>query len=90
MKLDSLVATTGMVWLAVLLVAILSGVSAKPLDEAAGYHTSRKLSSSHREWFRARPARTVPDFLSGALEQLQHREKRFPRVVSIISPSLTS
>ncbi len=79
-KLDSLVVTTGMVWLAVLLMALLTGASAKPLDDATGFHFSRKPSSSRQDWFRVRSARTVPDFISGALEQLQHREKRFPRV----------
>ncbi|XP_071784255.1 uncharacterized protein [Asterias amurensis] len=81
MKLDSLVVTTGTVWLALLLVALMTGASnAKPLDEAAGFHYSRKPSSSHRDWVRVRSSRTVPDFISGALEKLQHREKRFPRV----------
>ena len=85
MKLDSLVVTTGTVWLALLLVALMTGPSsAKPLDEAAGFHYSRKPSSSHRDWVRVRSSRTLPDFISGALEKLQHREKRFPRVVSTV------
>ncbi|XP_038068963.1 uncharacterized protein LOC119738241 [Patiria miniata] len=78
MKLDSMLVVSGMVWL-VLLVTILTGVSAKPFDGGETELQPRR-PYHNRDWFRLRYSRTVPDFVLGALDQLHHREKRFPRV----------
>ncbi|XP_022098572.1 uncharacterized protein LOC110983554 [Acanthaster planci] len=74
MKVDSLLVVCGMVWL-VLLVAILTDVSAKPLNEPAELQSRRPRHRLSLQF-----SRTVPDFVAGALDQLHHREKRFPRV----------